>query len=63
MEPVKCNCGELAAYAVRDDAEPKCLSCMLNAVDTPVAILIRTLDPWETNPIQTNNALGGNQGR
>lgn len=60
---LKCGCGADAIYAVYDNRQPHCLSCMLEAVDVPLQVLVRTLDPWETNPIQTNNALGGNQGR
>lgn len=54
----KCSCGNVAVYAVGDSAQPMCLRCMLEAVDTPIAVPVRTLDPWETNPPETNNAPG-----
>lgn len=60
---VKCKCGNIADYAVHADAQPKCLLCMLEAVDVPLAVLVRTLDPWETNPPETINAPGCNQER
>ncbi|MEK3718913.1 hypothetical protein [Paenibacillus sp. FSL R7-0333] len=59
----KCNCGNIADYAVYADAQPKCLLCMLEAVDTTIAVPVRTLDPWEKEPPTTNNAPGCNQER
>lgn len=49
---LKCSCGNKADYAVHDDAQPKCLICMLEAVDVPIPILVRTLDPWEAEPVK-----------
>lgn len=47
---LKCSCGNIADYAVHADAQPKCLICMLEAVDVPLAVMVRTLDPWEKEP-------------
>ncbi len=47
MIRIKCGCGNNADYAVYEKREPHCLICMMEAVDTPIAILVRTLDPWE----------------
>lgn len=44
---VKCGCGNFADYAVYEKRDPHCLICMMEAVDTPIAIPVRTLDPWE----------------
>ncbi|MBW4083579.1 hypothetical protein [Paenibacillus sp. S150] len=46
----KCKCNNFAVYAVGDDAQMMCLLCMLDAVDTEIAIPVRTLDPWEIDP-------------
>lgn len=59
----KCNCGNIADYAVHDDAQPKCLLCMLEAVEAPLGVKVRTLDPWEKMLPDTKNAPGCNQGR
>jgi len=68
---LKCGCGENAIYAVYDDRQPHCLSCMLEAVDVPLQVLVRTLDPWEAECYKPSNtdqpehkdAPGGNRGR
>lgn len=49
---VKCGCGNNAEYAVYIPAQPHCLLCMLEAVDNAIAVPVRTLDPWEKEPVQ-----------
>ncbi|ASA22038.1 hypothetical protein [Paenibacillus donghaensis] len=58
-----CSCGNIADYAVYDDARPLCLLCMLKAVEVPLGVKVRTLDPWEKELPDTKNAPGCNQGR
>lgn len=47
---IKCGCGKDAQYAVYSDRQPHCLSCMLDAVDVAMGVVVGTLDPWEQYP-------------
>lgn len=39
----KCGCGQKAEYEVYDHLEPHCTSCMLDAVDNSIPVLVRRI--------------------
>lgn len=50
---VMCGCGQrVATHAVYETSQPHCLLCMLDAVNTTIAIPVRTLDPWEMEKVE-----------
>jgi hypothetical protein len=40
----KCGCGRPAEYEVYDDHQPHCQSCMLEAVDCQIPVMVRRLE-------------------
>lgn len=40
----KCGCGRLAEFEVYDHHEPHCRTCMLDAVDCSVPVLVKRID-------------------
>lgn len=39
----RCGCGKPAEYQVYEDKQPHCESCMKEAVDCPVSVLVEEL--------------------
>lgn len=40
----RCGCGRLAEFEVYEHHEPHCRTCMLEAVDCSVSVLVRRMD-------------------